>query len=314
MSEEKRKGEAGEEPTSGRDEPKSAAERRSEARRAARERAAKEREAKEAGKKPAAKPKGRKPAPSPKERPVSKARERREQEAKRKRPSPARPRRRREPRKPRPRPEGPGPARLYALLAGALLSLLGVLGFFYDASFDTGADLASDDLAGILMVNGWRNVVYLVTGLAALAFAARRPRATALALGLAYLVYAVWGFIVTERDIGDILGFLPLSNEDNVFHLLLAVLGLGAALIDGPLPALPETVRKRLRPPKRKPRPKRQRPPRERPVAKKPADRPTAKKPAKRPARKPVAKYGKSSKDEDAEPSPSSRSSRSGSG
>jgi hypothetical protein len=257
VSEEKRNSEAAEERPPERDEPKSAAARRSEERRAARERAAKASAGKEK-------------KPSPKERPVSKARERREREArsKRGRPSPPPGSRRRRERRPRPRPEGPGPARLYALLAGGFLALLGVLGFFYDASFDTGADLASDDLAGILMVNGWRNVIYLVAGLAALAFAARRPRATATALGLFFVAYAVWGFIATERDIGDILDFLPLSDEDNVLHLLLGALGLGAALADGPLPAVPERLRPKLPKPKpRKPKP------RKRPTAKKPEPR-----------------------------------------
>jgi hypothetical protein len=261
VSEEKRKGEADEERPPERDEPISAAERRSQERRAARERAAKAREAKP--KKAGAKSE----RPSPKARPVSKARERREREARGKRPAPP-PRRRPAPRKRYVRPEGPGPARLYALAAGAFLTLLGVLGFFYDASFDTGADLKSDDLAGILMVNGWRNVVYLVTGLAALSLAGRRPRATAAGLGLLYLVYAVWGFIVTERDIGDILGFLPLSDEDNVLHLLVGALGLLAALVDGPLPALPAWAKPKL--PKRRPRKARRKAPAKRPTARKP--------------------------------------------
>ena len=68
-----------------------------------------------------------------------------------------------------------GPARLFALGAGILLSLLGVLGFFYDAGFDTGKQLAADDVAGIIVVNGWRNVIYLLSGLLALGFAPRRP-------------------------------------------------------------------------------------------------------------------------------------------
>jgi len=81
-----------------------------------------------------------------------------------------------------------GPARLFALGAGILLSLLGVLGFFYDAGFDTGKQLAADDVAGIIVVNGWRNVIYLLSGLLALGFAPRRPRRTAAALAVFYLV------------------------------------------------------------------------------------------------------------------------------
>lgn len=140
----------------------------------------------------------------------------------------------------------PGPARLYALLAGAFLSLLGVLGFFYDAEFGTGANLASDDLAGLLNVNGWRNLIYLATGVIALALAPRAPRRAAFGLGLFYLVFALWGFAETERGLGDLLGAIPLGDNDNALHLLLAILGLGAALVDGPLPKLPERLRPRM--------------------------------------------------------------------
>ena len=137
----------------------------------------------------------------------------------------------------RPRRGGdPGPARLYALAAGAFLSLLGALGFFYDAGFDTGRQLAADDVAGIIVVNGWRNVVYLVTGLLALGFASLRPRRTAAALAVFYLAYGLWGIAETDHDIGNILEVLPLTDEDNVLHLLIGGLGAVAAAADGPLP------------------------------------------------------------------------------
>ncbi len=148
----------------------------------------------------------------------------------------------------------PGPARLYALLAGAFLALLGVLGFFYDAEFGTGDALASDDLQGLLNINGWRNVIYIATGVIALTFAARSPRRTALGLGLFYLVFAIWGYSETDRDIGNLFDAIPLGDTDNNLHLLLGLLGLGAALVDGPLPKLPERFRpkkpKKLKAPK----------------------------------------------------------------
>jgi hypothetical protein len=143
-------------------------------------------------------------------------------------------------------PGEPGPARLFALVAGALLALLGVLGFFYDAGFDTGTDLAADDVAGIIVVNGWRNVVYLVSGLLALGFAARRPRRTGAALAVFYLLIGVWGVLETDKDIGSILEILPLTDSDNAFHLVLGGLGAIAALVDGPLP----TPKKRTGSPK----------------------------------------------------------------
>lgn len=147
----------------------------------------------------------------------------------------------------------PGPARLVALLAGAGLALLGVLGFFYDAEFGTGSQLASDDLAGVLVVNGWRNLVYLVTGILALAFAPRTPRLTALALGAFYAALGLWGLADTDRGIGSILDALPLGDRDNALHLIIGASGLLAAVTDGPLPSLPKR-RKRSKQPKRKPR------------------------------------------------------------
>jgi len=145
-----------------------------------------------------------------------------------------------------------GPARLFALGAGIVLSLLGVLGFFYDAGFDTGKQLAADDVAGTIVVNGWRNVIYLLSGLLALGFAPRRPRRTAAALALFYLVYGLWGMAETDHDIGNILEILPLTDEDNVLHLLIGGLGAIAAIADGPLPKPSAS-----KPGRRKPKPRR---------------------------------------------------------
>jgi hypothetical protein len=141
-----------------------------------------------------------------------------------------------------------GPARLFALCAGGFLALLGVLGFFFDAGFETGKQLSADDVAGIIVVNGWRNVLYLVTGLLALGFAARRPRRTAAVLGGFYLLLGLWGVAETDHDIGNILEVLPLTDEDNVFHLALGALGVVAALADGPLPKARPAKPRRRRP------------------------------------------------------------------
>lgn len=148
---------------------------------------------------------------------------------------------------------GGGPARLYALAAGVLLALLGVLGFFYDAGFDTGTKLAGDDVAGIIVVNGWRNVVYLASGLLALGFAARHARRTAAVLAGFYLAYGIWGLAATEHDIGSILEVVPLTDEDNAFHLLIGGLGALAALADGPLPKPRMPRRRRRREPGERP-------------------------------------------------------------
>ena len=120
------------------------------------------------------------------------------------------------------------PARLYALLVGGALTIAGIIGFFYDSSFDTGGELRADDVFGILAVNGWHNVVHLVTGLLGLAAVGYAARAYALVLGLVYMVVAIWGFTVTEGGVGVILDFLPVNTEVNVLHLVLGLTGLAA--------------------------------------------------------------------------------------
>ena len=115
------------------------------------------------------------------------------------------------------------PARLYALLVGGALTIAGIIGFFYDSSFDTGTSLTTDDVFGILAVNGWHNVVHIVTGLIGLAAVSY-----ALVLGLVYVVVAVWGFAETSGGVGVILDFFPVNTEDNVLHLVLGLTGLAA--------------------------------------------------------------------------------------
>lgn len=87
--------------------------------------------------------------------------------------------------------EPPSPARLYATLVGAVLLVLGILGFFSDLS--------------------WLNFLYAGTGAIGLALAGRASRPYALALGLLYTGLAIADF--ADR------GWL---------HLAIGVLGLAA--------------------------------------------------------------------------------------
>jgi hypothetical protein len=120
------------------------------------------------------------------------------------------------------------PAQLYATLVGGVLVIAGIIGFFYDASFATGDELKADDALGILAVNGWHNVVHILTGLLGLAAAGYAARTYALGLGLAYLVIAIWGFAVVENGAGDLLNLIPVNTEDNFLHLILGLTGLAA--------------------------------------------------------------------------------------
>src|ERR687884_752985 len=125
---------------------------------------------------------------------------------------------------------GRTPAQLYALLVGGTLVAAGIIGFFYSSDF--GSPGKVDSVFGILDVNGWHNVVHIVTGglgLLALGYAAR---AYAGGLGVVYIVVAIWGFVIGDGH--NILGFLPVNTEDNVLHLLLGLAGIAAYAATSP--------------------------------------------------------------------------------
>ena len=119
---------------------------------------------------------------------------------------------------------GRTPAQLYALLVGGTLVVAGIIGFFYSSDF--GSPGKGDDVFGILSVNGWHNVVHIVTGALGLVSLGYAARAYAGGLGLVYAVVAIWGFVIGNHE--SILGFIPVNTEDNVLHALFAIAGLGA--------------------------------------------------------------------------------------
>ena len=119
------------------------------------------------------------------------------------------------------------PAQLYSLLFGIVLLAIGILGFIADSSFGTGSDVEGSDFI-IFEVNGWHNIVHILSGLLGLALARRRDtaRAYALGFGAVYLVVTIWGFITGDQ----VLWLIPVDAADNVLHLLIAVAGLAAGL------------------------------------------------------------------------------------
>ena len=130
------------------------------------------------------------------------------------------------------------PAQLYCLLAGAALLLAGIFGFIADATFDTGStnDPEGGNVGGALQgdsflgfeVNGWHNIVHLVSGLVLLASFKRRDTAktVALAFGVVYGIVTIIGLI----DGNDVLGIIPVNAADNVLHIALSLVGILAAL------------------------------------------------------------------------------------
>jgi hypothetical protein len=103
--------------------------------------------------------------------------------------------------------EAPSPARLYAAAVGALLVVLGVVGFFYYASF--GPLDAYEEALGTLQVNGWLNLFYVATGAAGVLVAGASPRGYALVTGALYVVLAIvgWG----SEGLNIVIGVLGLA-------------------------------------------------------------------------------------------------------
>lgn len=127
---------------------------------------------------------------------------------------------------------GRTPAQWYCLLAGAALLLAGIFGFLANADFGLGS-VPSGTVDGSSFlgfeVNGWHNIVHLVSGLLLLAAANTRPTAKvmALAFGLVYGLVAIIGLI----DGSDVLGIIPVNGADHILHIALAVLGILAGLV-----------------------------------------------------------------------------------
>jgi hypothetical protein len=127
------------------------------------------------------------------------------------------------------------PAQIWARLIGWTLVLAGIAGFFYSSAF--GSPGKVDAVFGILDVNGFHNLVHLLTGLLGIALAGSfaKARFYALFLAVAYSAVAIWGFVV--GDGGTILSILPVNTEDNVLHALIAVVSLAVGVGQSSVPA-----------------------------------------------------------------------------
>ena len=121
------------------------------------------------------------------------------------------------------------PAQVYALVFGAVLTIAGIIGFFYNSDF-TSNKAVHDAVFGVLDVNGWHNVVHVLTGVVGLLAASGygASRGYALGFGFVYVVVAIWGFVIGSGD--SILSIIPVNTEDNVLHLLIGIAGIAAGM------------------------------------------------------------------------------------
>ncbi len=131
------------------------------------------------------------------------------------------------------RNRGRSAAQWFCLIIGGTLVLVGLLGFLAEATFDTSAGSDPGALDGenlvLFEVNGWHNVVHILSGgfLLALAGRHRTARTAALAFGAIYGVVTIIGLV----DGHDVVGLIPVNPADNVLHILLTVTALAVGLI-----------------------------------------------------------------------------------
>ena len=108
-----------------------------------------------------------------------------------------------------------------------LLVVVGIVGFFYSASFGSPGEVGGD----ARRLRSQRLEQHRCTsspgrlGLFVAGYASRRY---SLALGVLYVVAACWGFALGGGE--SILGLLPVDTADNLLHLALGALGIAAAL------------------------------------------------------------------------------------
>jgi hypothetical protein len=132
-------------------------------------------------------------------------------------------------------------AQVYVMALGAVLVLVGIIGFLVEPSFGVG-DSAERGTLILFDINGWHNVVHLLSGIVGLAMvgSAAKARLFAIGYGVVYVLVTILGFAV--GDGGLLLSIIPINTADNLLHLAIAVTGIAVGL------ASPATDAPRRRP------------------------------------------------------------------
>lgn len=119
-------------------------------------------------------------------------------------------------------------AKMYALVVGVVLLLVGIVGFFVGEGTLLGL--------GFTMQH---NVIHLLTGAigmwAGMSKSANAPRMFALIFGAIYTIVAIAGFALGGEDLYGIP--LKLNAAYNLIHLIIGVLGLLAGFAGAKTPA-----------------------------------------------------------------------------
>lgn len=96
-------------------------------------------------------------------------------------------------------------------LVGIVALILGLLGF------------VNDPVLGVFETDAVHNIIHILAGILALAFANKgaQTKTWALILGVVFALITILGFMAGD---GMILGFIANNGADNWLHLIMAVL------------------------------------------------------------------------------------------
>jgi hypothetical protein len=125
--------------------------------------------------------------------------------------------------------EGKTLPQVYALTLGVVLVAVGIIGFLVEPSFGIG-DSAQRGTLMVFDINGWHNVVHLLSGIVGIALAgtAAKARLFCIGYGVVYVLVTILGFVV--GDGGLLLSLIPINTADNLLHLVIALTGIAIGL------------------------------------------------------------------------------------
>lgn len=117
-------------------------------------------------------------------------------------------------------------AQMFALVAGVVLAVVGVIALVINADFSTGLSIVTDKLL-FMDVNGWSSIFVLLTGVALLVASrgVALAKKASLVVGAVYLVLTVWSLIDSS-----ILGMLPVNDLTAILYAAIGVLGVTAGV------------------------------------------------------------------------------------
>lgn len=117
-------------------------------------------------------------------------------------------------------------AQMFALVAGVILTVAGVLALIVNADFHSGTGIVTEKLL-FMDVNGWSGLLMLLTGvvLVAASRVAGMARKACVGVGAVYLVVTIWSLFTAS-----VAGMLPVNDMTAIVYAAIGLLGVTAGL------------------------------------------------------------------------------------